>query len=80
MEKLGFTRIKFDGKKSSLRRGDVLYYRNKGSGGHVWIYLGNGKAAEASHTSGYGGRITKVSNSKLNTSSKSVYYIFRANS
>lgn len=79
MAKLGFTRIKFDGKKSSLRRGDVLYYRNKGSGGHVWIYLGNSKAAEASHNSGYGGRITSVGSYKLKTSNKSVYYIFRAN-
>lgn len=78
MAKLGFTRITFDGKKSSLKRGDVLYYRNKGSGGHVWIYLGNGKAAEASHGSGYGGRITTVSSSKLNINTKSVYYIFRA--
>lgn len=78
MAKLGFTRITFDGKKSSLQRGDVLYYRNKGSGGHVWIYLGNNKAAEGSHNSGYGGRITKVSNSKLKTSNKEVYYIFRA--
>ena len=78
MAKLGFTRITFDGKKSSLKRGDVLYYRNKGSGGHVWIYLGNGKAAEGAHTSGYGGRITKVGSSKLNTGNKSVYYIFRA--
>lgn len=79
MANLGFTRIKFDGNKSSLKRGDVLYYRNKGSGGHVWIYLGNGKAAEAAHGSGYGGRITTVSKSKLKTSTKSVYYIFRAN-
>lgn len=78
MAKLGFTRITFDGKKSSLKRGDVLYYRNKGSGGHVWIYLGNSKAAEAAHGSGYGGRITKVSNNKLNTGNKTVYYIFRA--
>ena len=78
MAKLGFTRITFDGKKSSLRRGDVLYYRNKGPGGHVWIYLGNGKAAEGAHDSGYGGRITRVSNSKLKTSNKEAYYIFRA--
>ena len=78
MAKLGFTRITFDGKKSSLKRGDVLYYRNKGSGGHVWIYLGNGKAAEAAHTSGYGGRITSVGSYKLKTSNKQVYYIFRA--
>ncbi len=76
MAKLGFSRIAFDGKKSSLRRGDVLYYRNKGSGGHVWIYLGNSKAAEASH-SGYAGRITTVNSYKLKTSNKSVYYIFR---
>ena len=78
MAKLGFTRIPFDGRKGSLQRGDVLYYRNKGAGGHVWIYLGNGKAAEGAHDSGYGGRITKVSNSKLKTSNKEVYYIFRA--
>ena len=78
MAELGFTRITFDGNKSSLARGDVLYYRNKGSGGHVWIYLGNGKAAEGAHNSGYGGRITKVSNSKLKTGNKEVYYIFRA--
>ena len=78
MAKLGFTRIAFDGRKVSLQRGDVLYYRNKGEGGHVWIYLGNGKAAEGAHDSGYGGRITKVSSSKLKTSNKEVYYIFRA--
>ncbi len=78
MAKLGFTRITFDGRKSSLQRGDVLYYRNKDSGGHVWIYLGNGKAAEGAHNSGYGGRITRVSNSKLNINTKEVYYIFRA--
>lgn len=78
MAALGFTRIAFDGKQSSLKRGDVLYYRNKGKGGHVWIYLGNGKAAEAAHGSGYGGRITKVSNNKLKLSNKTVYYIFRA--
>ena len=78
MAELGFTRITFDGNKSSLKRGDVLYYRNKGKGGHVWIYLGNNKAAEAAHKSGYGGRINKVSNNKLKTSNKSVYYIFRA--
>lgn len=78
MAKLGFARITFDGKKSSLQRGDVLYYRNKGKGGHVWIYLGNNKAAEGAHDSGYGGRITRVSRSKINTSNKEVYYIFRA--
>ena len=78
MAALGFTRITFDGNKSSLKRGDVLYYRNKGSGGHVWIYLGNNKAAEGAHNSGYGGRITKVSNNKLKTSNKEVYYVFRA--
>ena len=78
MAELGFTRIAFDGNKSSLKRGDVLYYRNKGSGGHVWIYLGNSKAAEGAHNSGYGGRITKVGSSKLKTSNKEVYYIFRA--
>ena len=78
MEKLGFVRMAFDGKKSSLKRGDVLYYRNKGSGGYVWIYLGNGKAAEDAHNSGYGGRITTVSNNKLNTGTKSVYYVFRS--
>ncbi len=77
MAKLGFTRYKFDGKKSSLVRGDVLYYRNKGGGGHVWIYLGNGKCAEASHGRGYGGRITAINNNKLKLSNKSVYYLFR---
>ena len=78
MAKLGFTRITFDGKISSLQRGDVLYYRNKTKGGHVWIYLGNNKAAEGAHNSGYGGRITKVGNNKLKTSNKTVYYVFRA--
>ncbi len=78
MVKLGFTRITHDGKLSSLRRGDVLYYRNKGEGGHVWIYLGNSRAAEGAHGSGYGGRITKVSGNKLKISNKEVYYIFRA--
>lgn len=78
MAALGFTRITFDGNKSSLKRGDVLYYRNKGTGGHVWIYLGNNKAAEAAHNSGYGGRITKVGSNKLKTSNKEVYYVFRA--
>ncbi len=78
MEQLGFVRFKFDGSVSSLKRGDVLYYRNKGHGGHVWIYLGNNKAAEGSHSSGYGGRITKVDNYKVKTSNKSVYYVFRA--
>jgi cell wall-associated NlpC family hydrolase len=78
MEKLGFVRITFDGNYSTLKRGDVLYYRNKSSGGHVWIFLGNHKAAEAAHGSGYGGRITKVGSSKLNINTKSVYYIFRA--
>ena len=77
MANLGFTRIAFDGKKSSLRRGDVLYYRNKSSGGHVWIYLGNNRAAEGSHGNGYGGRITKVGNS-FDIGGKEVYYIFRA--
>lgn len=76
MAKLGFTRMKFDGKTSSLRRGDVLYYRNKGHGGHVWIYLGNQRAAEASHTSGYAGRIT-TKGKTMSTSDKSVYYVFR---
>lgn len=78
MAELGFTRITYDGNISSLRRGDVLYYRNKGTGGHVWIYLGNGKAAEGAHNSGFGGRITKVSGNKLKTSNKTVYYVFRA--
>jgi len=78
MAKLGFTRFAFDGNISSLKRGDVLYYRNKGNGGHVWIYLGNRKAAEGAHNSGYAGRITRVSNNKLKTSTKEVYYVFRA--
>ena len=77
MAEYGFTRIKFDGKKSSLRRGDVLYYRKKSGGGHVWIYLGDGKAAEGAHNSGYGGRITKVGSGKFKLSDKTVYYIFR---
>ena len=78
MEKLGFTRIKFDGKYSTLKRGDVLYYRNKTDGGHVWIFLGNHRAAEGSHNSGYGGRITKVGSGDIKISNKEVYYIFRA--
>lgn len=77
MEKKGFTRITFDGKKSTLKRGDVLYYRNKGSGGHVWIYLGNSRSAEGAHGSGFGGRITKVTSGDLKTSNKEVYYLFR---
>ncbi len=77
MDALGFDRISFNGKVSSLKRGDVLYYRHS-DGGHVWIYLGNNRKAEGAHDSGYAGRITKIKGDTISTSGKSVYYIFRA--
>lgn len=74
MESHGFKRTKYPYDVKQLRRGDVCYYRSSGAG-HVWIYLGNNRCAEASHTKGFALRVTKFHGS-LNKK-KDVYYLFR---
>ena len=77
-----FTLIKFDGKESSLRRGDIGSYGNKNGGGHNYIYLGNGLVAEANNSHpGQFAHISKWnSGNKPKMNNKSWYYIIRATS
>ena len=82
LNKMGFTLFKFDGKKSSLKRGDMGIYYKKSGGGHIYIYLGNGLVSEAaSSASGKSGkyaRITKWKSQKSKLNNKNWYYIIRA--
>lgn len=38
---------------ANFKAGDVGIYLNKKSGGHIWIYVGDGVIAEANHTTKY---------------------------
>lgn len=84
--KYGLTALKWDGKVSSLRRGDVLIYKNKGNtssgtGQHAFIYLGGRKVAEASYTKKNYGHIAVKSPGKgvlKLGSNRKYYYVLRA--
>lgn len=83
-KKYGFSAFNWDGENSSLVRGDILVYKNKGdtssgAGQHIFVYLGGGKIAEASHTDKYYGHI-REKNHPLKKSGKSrkFYYVVRA--
>lgn len=94
VEKYGYNATRFDGKISSLKRGDILTYKRKTGGGqHVMIYLGtkNGKpyVAEAAYIPKsrnakkyrkWYAKINKLSSGKQKLSNKSRYYRVRANS
>ena len=81
ISKYGFEVLNWDGKLSSVRRGDVMTYKNSGSGQHVMVYLGDGYVAEASyvpHKTEKYGRIQKISKKKKSLSGKKRYLIVRA--
>lgn len=69
-----YTILAYNGNPKMLKRGDILTYAG-GSGGHVEIYLGNGKIAEASHTNGYYLRVTKQLEKSV--AGKDYFYVIR---
>lgn len=80
LSKYGFTVTEWDGKQSSLQRGDIISYARKSGGGHVFIYLGGGIVAEAGHSGYYGHKAKLSSGGKLGASSKKWAFISRAGS
>ena len=80
----GFTAFNWDGNINSLYPGDVLVYKKNGNtssgrGQHIFIYLGNRKVAEASHTKHYYGYIDTKTPGKgvLSKSDRKFYYVLR---
>lgn len=62
--------------ESKMKKGDIIYQEYKGGGGHISVYLGNGKIANAHYNGKTFGRIQKFSS--LQPASKcSVYNVYR---
>lgn len=74
---LDFTVFDYDGNESSLQRGDILSYAKKSGGGHVYIYLGDGKTCEAHHSISYFAAIENKKYSKPKPSSCDYYFVIR---
>ena len=77
LEGQGFSVIPYDGHESSLQRGDVLSYAKKSGGGHVWIYLGDGKSADGGRTSNVFSHISGSRNRDVDLSNYHYYFIMR---
>ena len=77
LEGQGFSVIPYDGHESSLQRGDVLSYNKKAGGGHVWIYLGEGKSADGGRTSNVFSHISGSRNRDADLSNYNYYFIMR---
>lgn len=77
LEGQGFSVIPYDGHESSLQRGDVLSYNKKSGGGHVWIYLGEGKSADGGRTSNVFSHISGSRNRDADLSNYNYYFIMR---
>ena len=77
LEGQGFTVFPYDGKESSLKRGDVLSYNKKSGGGHVWIYLGDGKSADGGRGSNVFSHISHSHNRDANLSNYHYYFVMR---
>lgn len=74
---LGFEVFPYDGKGSSLQRGDVLSYNRKGGGGHVYIYLGKNTIVEGSRTNNWFSHYNKCSSMNEDVSKYHYYYVMR---
>ncbi len=70
--------IEWDGDLDSLRRGDVCTYRKSLNMGHVYVYLGNKKAAHGSRTNNYFMRVSGMNKSAKTKSGKAWYFIIRS--
>lgn len=77
---MGFEIFAWDGKESSLQRGDVISYAKKGGGGHVWTYLGEGRHADGGRTNNTFSHITKSSNIDEDPSNFHYIYVLRLKS
>lgn len=64
-------------KESQLKRGDLVYQLYEGGGGHIFIYLGNGKLANAHYNGKTYGVIQKFSTAKSPSKCKT-YNVYRA--
>lgn len=63
--------------KADMKRGDVVFQLYKGGGGHIFIYLGNGKIANAHYNGKTYGIIQKFSSAKEASKCKT-YNVYRA--
>lgn len=63
-------------KESQLKRGDVVFQLYEGGGGHIFIYLGNGKIANAHYNGKTYGVIQKFSTAKSPSKCKT-YNVYR---
>ena len=63
-------------KESQLKPGDVVFQLYNGGGGHIFIYLGNGKIANAHYNGKTYGVIQKFSTAKAPSKCK-VYNVYR---
>lgn len=63
--------------ESKMKPGDVIYQEYKGSGGHIFIYLGGGKIANAHYNGKTYGIIENFSTTKA-ASKCSIYNVYRA--
>lgn len=61
----------------NLQPGDVIFYLKKGGGGHIAIYLGNGKIANAHYVGKTYGRIQNFSTLRKPSECK-IYNVYRA--
>ena len=79
LEGQGFSIFPYDGHESSLKRGDVLCYAKKGGGGHVWIYLGEGKSSDGGRTSNVFSHISKSRSRDCDLGGYHYYMVMRKN-
>lgn len=63
--------------EKSMKPGDVIYQEYKGGGGHIFVYLGNGKVANA-HYNGKTYGITEKFSAMKSASKCKVYNVYRA--
>lgn len=64
--------------ESSMQRGDVIFQIYSGGGGHIAIYLGNGKVANAHYNGKSYGIIQKYSNEIMSASKCKTFNVYRA--
>ena len=77
LEGQGFSIFPYDGHESSLQRGDVLSYSKKSGGGHVWIYLGEGKSADGGRNSNSFSHVKGSQNRDANLNDYNYYFVMR---
>lgn len=63
--------------KGSMLPGDVVFQKYKGGGGHIFVYLGNGKIANAHYNGKTYGIVQDISSTRAASKCK-VYNVYRA--